>query len=283
MTTETRNRTASHRRTVAAVTLLAALLAVAHAVPARAQASMSPSWPGSQPGGQPGNLPGNFPGNQAGAQPGGGASLDQMTAWERRDMGVAAPQGLREGGMHGATPNQIPGGQVITTKGLLPLLQQGMQVHVFDVLGGPEALPNAIPAAWASQAGSFDDSTQQQLGQMLRQVTRGQTDAPLVFYCQSADCWMSYNAAVRAIRLGYRNVLWYRGGVEAWKSAGLPMGRSSGQWQPQMGQPQMGQPQIGQPPMGQPPMGQPSMGQPQGARPPGALPPDAFGPMGGRS
>jgi PQQ-dependent catabolism-associated CXXCW motif protein len=186
-----------------------------------------------------------------------GASQDPQTAWERRDMGVAAPQGLHGGAFHGPTPNQIPGGQLITTKGLQPLLQQGVQVHVFDVLGGPESLPNAIPAVWASQPGSFDDATQRQMGQMLRQVSRGKTDAPLVFYCQSAECWMSYNAALRAIRLGYRNVLWYRGGVEAWKSAGLPLGPSAD-------------------------AGQAQVGRQQGRRPPGALPPDAFGPNGGR-
>jgi hypothetical protein len=33
---------------------------------------------------------------------------------------------------------------------------------------------------------------------------------------------MSYNAALRAINAGYTNVLWYRGGIEAWKMAGLP-------------------------------------------------------------
>jgi len=31
---------------------------------------------------------------------------------------------------------------------------------------------------------------------------------------------MSYNAAVRASRMGYSQVLWYRGGIEAWKAAG---------------------------------------------------------------
>lgn len=230
----------SARRTVAAVTLLAAMLVGAHAGSSQAQGSSVP------------------------APPGASASLDQLTGWERKDMGVAAPKGLHGGAFHGPTPNQIPGGQVITTKGLLPLLQQqGMQVHVFDVLGGPEALPNAIPAVWAAQAGSFDDATQQQMGQMLRQVTRGKNDAPLIFYCLSPECWMSYNAALRAIRLGYRNVLWYRGGIEAWKSAGLPMGSSAGQ--------------------GQPPTVQPPTVQRQGMRPPGALPPDAFGPQGGRS
>ncbi len=36
-------------------------------------------------------------------------------------------------------------------------------------------------------------------------------------------CWGSYNAALRAIRLGYTNVHWFRGGVEAWQQAGLPL------------------------------------------------------------
>ena len=29
------------------------------------------------------------------------------------------------------------------------------------------------------------------------------------------------NAALRAINLGYKQVLWYRGGIEAWQKAGL--------------------------------------------------------------
>ena len=31
---------------------------------------------------------------------------------------------------------------------------------------------------------------------------------------------MSYNASLRAIRMGYSQVLWYRGGIEAGKGAG---------------------------------------------------------------
>lgn len=150
----------------------------------------------------------------------GGAPLDVLMTWERRDMGVGATRELHSGAMHGPTPNQIPGGQVITTKGLLPLLQQGIPVYVFDVLGTAQTLPNAIPASFAAEPGSFDDDTQQELAQMLQQVTRGNPSAPLVFYCQGPQCWMSYNAALRTIALGYRNVLWYRGGMEAWNHAG---------------------------------------------------------------
>ena len=93
-------------------------------------------------------------------------------------------------------------------------------------LGSGEMLPEAVPAAWASNAGSFSDQTQQQLVQLLQQQTKGNKDEVLVFYCLSRECWMSYNAALRAINAGYTNVLWYRGGIEAWKQAGLPTAQS---------------------------------------------------------
>ena len=46
--------------------------------------------------------------------------------------------------------------------------------------------------------------------------------APVVFFCSSRNCWTSVNAAMRAKKLGYTNVQWYRGGLESWKAAGLP-------------------------------------------------------------
>ena len=47
--------------------------------------------------------------------------------------------------------------------------------------------------------------------------------APVVFYCQSRDCWLAVNAALRAKKLGYTQVGWYRGGMESWKAANLPL------------------------------------------------------------
>ena len=142
---------------------------------------------------------------------------------ERQDFGVAAKKELHTGAMHGPTPASIPGGQIITTQALIDLRRTQPKVLVFDVLGGPEALPGALGAVPAHQAGSFDDAVQREFGQYLQQVTQGSKDVPLVFYCQSVQCWMSYNAALRASRLGYTRVLWYRGGIEAWKSAGQPV------------------------------------------------------------
>jgi rhodanese-related sulfurtransferase len=36
---------------------------------------------------------------------------------------------------------------------------------------------------------------------------------------------MSWNAAKRAIGLGYRNVIWYPDGTDGWAAAGLPLER----------------------------------------------------------
>jgi PQQ-dependent catabolism-associated CXXCW motif protein len=158
-----------------------------------------------------------------------GGKLDQLMAMERQDFGIAATNKLHSGAMHGNTPASIPGGQLITTKGVVALVQNKQAPYVLlDVLGWPESLPGALMAAWASQPGSFNDGVQQQFGQMLQQVTRGNKEMPLVLYCASPQCWMSYNASLRAIALGYTNVLWYRGGIETWKSAGLQTNPSNG-------------------------------------------------------
>jgi PQQ-dependent catabolism-associated CXXCW motif protein len=56
----------------------------------------------------------------------------------------------------------------------------------------------------------------------LKTATHGDLSHALVFYCL-ADCWMSWNAAKRALSLGYTNVAWYREGTDGWSAAGLPL------------------------------------------------------------
>jgi hypothetical protein len=44
----------------------------------------------------------------------------------------------------------------------------------------------------------------------------------LIFFCLDGSRPESYQSAKAAIAAGYTNVLWYRGGVNAWAAAGLP-------------------------------------------------------------
>lgn len=206
--------------------LAAALLALAAAAQAQDRFGDAP-----RPAGPPAAMAQPAPaGAPAMADPGrgaqGGDALARLESYERQDQGVAPPAGLHAGPMHGPTPASLPGGRLVTTRELVALLRgsgDAGRALVFDVLGGAEQLPGALMAVPAHQAGGFDDAVQREFGRFLQQVTQGRQDRPLVFYCASTQCWMSYNAALRAVRLGYRQVLWYRGGIEAWKQAGLPL------------------------------------------------------------
>lgn len=56
----------------------------------------------------------------------------------------------------------------------------------------------------------------------LAQLTSGDRDHMLVFYCL-ASCWMSWNAAKRALSIGYRRVAWYPDGTNGWAAGHLPL------------------------------------------------------------
>lgn len=159
------------------------------------------------------------------------AAQGQMAApaqQELQDFGVPATNQLHSGPMHGPTPTSIPGGRVITTPELVQMLQQGQPIMLIDVLGGPQLLPNSVSMPMLAQPGQPNDQITQQFQYSVAQATGGRNDVPMVFYCQGIQCWMSYNAALRAIAAGQRNVLWYRGGLEAWQAAGLPLQQAGG-------------------------------------------------------
>src|SRR3546814_6161725 len=42
----------------------------------------------------------------------------------------------------------------------------------------------------------------------------GSLDRPIVVFCEP-DCWMSWNAAKRALSYGFRDIIWFPGGVDA--------------------------------------------------------------------
>jgi PQQ-dependent catabolism-associated CXXCW motif protein len=56
----------------------------------------------------------------------------------------------------------------------------------------------------------------------LEKATLGDRTRLIVLYCL-ANCWMSWNAAKRALSLGYPNVAWYSEGTDGWLAADLPL------------------------------------------------------------
>ena len=130
---------------------------------------------------------------------------------------------LKQDNIGSATPNTIPGGHVINTLALRAALEEGKiggaPFVLIDALDGShETIAKAERIPFAGHSGDLHDETQHQLEEKLKTLTGNKRDMPLVFFCQGASCWESYNACLRAIHLGYTHVYWYRGGVNSWNA-----------------------------------------------------------------
>ncbi len=135
------------------------------------------------------------------------------------------------------TPLTLSGADVLSTSQARALWQKRQAVFV-DVLPRPPR-PAGLPAGtiWRDKPradiprsiwlpdtgyGALAAAMQDYLERGLQVATGGDHARRLVFYCKP-DCWMSWNAAKRAVSLGYTNVGWYPDGDAGWIAAGLPV------------------------------------------------------------
>ncbi|MFI5024703.1 MAG: rhodanese-like domain-containing protein [Alphaproteobacteria bacterium] len=163
-------------------------------------------------------------------------ALDNRVVWrfdpkaasyadEATDWGVPPTRSLRTDQYHAPTPTAVPGAATINTRELRKLMDSGREPVILDVLGGTRhfTLPGA---AWVGDAGlgyARNSAYQQRFARLLAQLTNGDKAKELVTLCLGAYCWLSYNAALRAVSLGYSHVYWYRGGTFAWRASGQPL------------------------------------------------------------
>jgi PQQ-dependent catabolism-associated CXXCW motif protein len=153
---------------------------------------------------------------------------------------VPQPPGYRTHDYRAPVPKSLDGARTVSTAQAADLWRQGAAVFV-DVL--PQApRPRGLPAGtiWRDQPrfnvpgsvflpdtgyGELAPAMAEYFADGLARATGGDRSRPLLFYCL-ADCWMSWNAAKRALALGYPNVIWYPDGTDAWQAAGLPLAQA---------------------------------------------------------
>lgn len=152
------------------------------------------------------------------------AAAEARFAEEDRDWGVAATSQLRQPPYHAPTPREIPGAKLVYTRELQGLLAGPNRPLLIDVLSeeGHETLAGAIWLGGSGRGENFSDPVQRNLTPLLARLSAGDKAKPMVFFCAGPQCWLSYNAALRAVAAGYTNIYWYRGGIDAWTDAELP-------------------------------------------------------------
>ena len=163
-----------------------------------------------------------------------------VLAWSGGALADAAavpePSGYRLDEYRAPVPATVAGGRAIDTAEAKALWSEHRALFV-DVLPAPRRPEGLQPGAvwkplprpevpgsvWLPDVGrgALNARLEAYFRDNLARLTRGNAAAPLVFYCL-ANCWMSWNAAKRAIAYGYTQVYWYRDGSDGWAAARLP-------------------------------------------------------------
>jgi rhodanese-related sulfurtransferase len=121
------------------------------------------------------------------------------------------------------TPASIAGVKTVSAEEVKKLLDSGTPVvdtrvaaeYAEKTIKGAVSIPYKEKSA---KAPDFDAAADQF---DLKKLPSNKA-APVVFFCNSGECWKSYKASVVAQRDGYSKVYWFRGGVPEWTSKGLP-------------------------------------------------------------
>jgi PQQ-dependent catabolism-associated CXXCW motif protein len=165
------------------------------------------------------------------------AATDPATAPPGNTSPAHEPPGFWTGPINSAVPATLAGGKVIHDARRLQTLLKRPGTVVIDVSNAPRRPDNlatgapwlplphqAIPGSlWIPGAGlgEIPPPVNDFFRKQLAAATDGDLARRVVIYCHQT-CWLSWNAAKRAIGYGYRNVYWYRDGIEGWKAAHFP-------------------------------------------------------------
>jgi PQQ-dependent catabolism-associated CXXCW motif protein len=156
---------------------------------------------------------------------------------------VPIPDDYRMEHYRAPTPGDLPGATVVDSAQAQKLASDGKTWLVFVESTERSSAPprgwlaspkTVIPGSiWLPNVGKGAPEADE-IAYFKRQLDdmRGQKpDAGFLFYCY-IDCWVSWNAARRALRSGYGPVYWYPEGIDGWLLEDLPVERIGPTGQP---------------------------------------------------
>ncbi|EPX76112.1 PQQ-dependent catabolism-associated CXXCW motif protein [Salipiger mucosus] len=159
--------------------------------------------------------------------------------------GVPEPEGYRDDHYRGPVPATLEGATVVGPEQAFELWSDDAAAFV-DVLPRapkPANLPegtiwrekarHSIPGAlWLPNVGygALAKETETYFREGLAAASGSDKARPLVFFCLE-ECWMSWNAAKRALTYGYAEVYWLPEGTDGWTLWDYPTEEVT-PWQP---------------------------------------------------
>lgn len=125
--------------------------------------------------------------------------------------------------MLNTTPTALPGAKLVTAPEVRDLIAKG--TPVYDVRVEEEYEKAHIPGALSV---TYRESSAKEVGfdpgddQWALARLPKDKNAAFIVYCDGTICWRGYKAASMAVKAGYKNVYWFRGGFPEWREANLP-------------------------------------------------------------
>ena len=160
----------------------------------------------------------------------------------------AEPGDYRMDDYRAPTPATLRGAMVLSTDAAFEHWERhdAVFVDVLPLVPRPAGLPAStiwrdkprddVPGSvWLPDTGygALAPVMERYFEQGLDEASGGDRNRMLVFYCL-ANCWMSWNAAKRAIAIGYTRVAWYPDGTDGWAARHLPLERRTPVPRPQV-------------------------------------------------
>ena len=121
------------------------------------------------------------------------------------------------------TPHSFTGGKVVSVDEAKGLIGKAKFFDMRKAISfGKGHVPGAIalPYDQKSEKAVNFDATKDKFD--LTQLPSNKAE-PIVFYSDGPTGWKSYKAAVIAVRNGYTNVMWMRGGTKEWEQKNFPL------------------------------------------------------------
>lgn len=150
---------------------------------------------------------------------------------------VPEPDSYRMEAYRGPVPETLQGARVIDTAEAERIWREG-NAGFIDVLPRapkPDNLPEgtiwrehprmSIPGSiWLPNVGygEIAEATADYFRRGIETAQAGDPERLLVFFCLD-ECWMSWNAARRAVEWGMPNVAWFPEGTDIWEFGNLPL------------------------------------------------------------